>query len=125
MTQADLIALFHGIVVMPLLIVGPLVILFLKKRVRWLELSVIIVGSLTILSFITTGGCILTSAEQKLRLLAGEPTYTDGFVRHYLGQIGINWPDIGTTIAMAVTLTLGASRLVWLYQKEKRNRIDR
>jgi len=111
---ANIVALVHGLVVLPMLVIGPIALFFIKERVIWLERTYLIIGIATIVSFILTGGCYLTDLEQNLRLEAGQPSYTSGFVRHYLGLVGIDMPDLATTITLTLLLIAGMGRLIYL-----------
>ncbi len=113
---ANIVAIFHAFVLLAL-IVGP-VLLFSKKRNRALERGFIIVGGLTALSFAVTGACFLTTWEKSLRAAAGADSYTGGYVRHYLGTIGIEIPDIATTITIIALITIGFARILWLRYKK-------
>ena len=112
---ADIIVIFHAFVLLAL-IVGP-VLLLNSKRNRGLEQGFIIIGGLTALSFFITGACFLTTWEKYLRTAAGAPSYTGGYVRHYLGEVGIAIPDIATTIAIIILVTIGFARILWLQRK--------
>lgn len=114
---ANLVALFHGLVVLPLLVLGPFALFGVKKRVLWLERAFLVVGGLTALSFLLTRGCFLTTWEQQLRIIAGHSSYQGGFVSHYLARIGITFPDLATTIILVILIVGGFGRLAWLYKK--------
>ena len=112
---ANFVAMFHGLVMIGLL-GGPL-FLFSKKRYPRLENVFIILGGLTALSFIITGACFLTTLEKNIREQANLPSYSSGFVHHYLGEVGINVPDVATTITLALLITIGLIRIIWLKYK--------
>ncbi len=104
---------------MPVLVIGPLALLFARRRIKWLEWSFIIIGVITGISFLFTDACFLTTWEQELRILAGESTYTNGFVRHYLGQLfGLDWPDIWTTWLIRFSVAVGVLRVGWLWWQD-------
>lgn len=113
---ANLIAIFHGLVLIGLF-AGP-VLLFSQKRHLALERGFLILGGFTALSFIITGACFLATWEKQLRLLAGASSYTGGFIRHYLGTIGISIADIVSTIIISLFITIGFSRIIWLWRKK-------
>jgi len=114
---ANIVAIFHAFVLLAL-IAGP-ALLFRAKRNRALERGFIIIGGLTALSFVITGACFLTTWEKYLRTAAGAESYTGGYVRHYLGTIGIEIPDIATTIVIITLITIGFARILWLRRKGK------
>jgi len=117
---ANLVALFHGLVVLPLIIFGPIVLLLSKKRIRWLENFFLYIGLPTTLSLVFTGACFLTVWEQDLRKMAGVSSYTGGFVRHYLGKAGVEFPDVATTIILTILISTGFIKLIWnWWQKRK------
>lgn len=109
---ANIIAIFHGLVLVGLF-VGP-ILLFSPKRHLALERGFLIIGGLTTLSFIITGACFLTTWEKQLRLAAEAPSYSGGFIRHYLGTIDISIPDIASTIIISLFIIIGFSRIIWL-----------
>lgn len=109
-TFANLVAIFHGLVMIGLF-AGPIVF-FSKKRNAVLEYILLILAGLTALSFIITGTCFLTTLEKNLRASAGLLSYNTGFVKHYLGQIGINIPDIATTIVISLLVIIIISRFI-------------
>ena len=115
---ANSIALLHGLIVVPLLILGPIALLLLKKRIVWLERIFIIFGVITALSFLLTGACFLTTWEQNLRAAAGEPSYTQGFISHYLGEIGIKFPDLAAFITLTLAIIIGFWRILSLRKKD-------
>ncbi|EKD56502.1 MAG: hypothetical protein ACD_58C00167G0005 [uncultured bacterium] len=115
-TLANFVAIFHGLVMIGLL--GGPMFLFSKKRYPKLENIFIVLGGLTALSFIITGACFLTTLEKNIRVQANLPSYSSGFVRHYLGEVGINVPDIATTITLAILITIGLIRIIWLKYKK-------
>lgn len=117
---ANLIALFHGMVLLPSIIIAPLIILFSKKRLLRLEKFFLFFGILTWLSFIFLGSCFLTTWEQNLRTAAGIESYTGGFVSHYFGKIGIHFPDYVTTIVLTSTVALGFMKIIWNQLKKKK-----
>lgn len=116
---ANFVALFHGLIVLPAIIIGPLVLVFARRRIVWLERAFLVFGIPTALSFLFLGACFLTTWEKQLRTAAGAPSYTGGFVRHYLGQIGIDFPDIATTVTLTTLLTLGFIRVLWLWWRSR------
>jgi len=118
---ANLIALFHGFVVLPIITLGPIVLLLSKKRIKRLEKIFIYLGLPTVLSFVFTGGCFLTVWEQELRKTSGVSGYDGGFVRHYLGEIGIEFPDIATTIILTILLSAGFVKLIWDWWKDRKS----
>lgn len=114
---ANLVAIFHGLVMIGLLS-GP-IFLFSKKHYRVLENIFIILGGLTALSFIITGACFLTTIEKSIREQANLSSYSTGFVRHYLGEVGVNVPDIATTITLTILIIIGFCRIIWLKKRSK------
>lgn len=114
---ANLIAIFHGLVMIGLF-AGP-VLMFSKKRDRTLEYSFLILAGLTALSFLITGACFLTTLEKNLRISADALSYNSGFVRHYLGIIGLNIPDIATTIVISLLVIIIIIRFIWLEFKKR------
>jgi len=109
---ADLLALFHGLVIVPTAVAGPIVLWLARRRLIWLEWLFLIFGGFTALSFLIFEVCLFTSWEQGLRLAAGEPSYTGGFVSHYLGLIGVKISDQITFITGTVLITAGGLRLL-------------
>ncbi len=116
---ATIVTLVHGLVVLPVLIIYPIALLFMRNRVRPLEALFLAIGALTAISFITVGACFLTVWEQQLLAAAGLPTYTEGFVRHYLGLVGIDWPDIWTTWLIRICVAVGVLRLIQLQLRDR------
>ncbi len=113
------IVIFHGLIIMPILILAPLVFSFYNKRLKWLESIYMIVAGLALLSFITTKACVLTVWENDLReVITPGSSYSTGFVSHYLGRVGIVFPDIITTIAIGFFMILALS--CYLAQKKKK-----
>lgn len=115
---ANLIAIFHGLVMIGLF-AGP-VLMFRKKRNKKLENVFLILAGLTALSFVITGACFLTTMEKNLRISTNAPSYNTGFVKHYLGIIGINIPDVATTIVISLLIVLVIVRFIWLEIKDSR-----
>jgi len=95
------------------LFAGP-ILMFRKKRNPVLEYSFLALATLTALSFLITGACFLTTLEKNLRTSAGLEPYSSGFVKYYLGQIGINIPDIATTIVISFLVIVVIIRFIWL-----------
>lgn len=112
---ANIVAIFHGLVMIGLF-AGP-VLMFRKRRNKKLENVFLILAGLTALSFVTTGACFLTTLEKSLRVLTNAPSYDTGFVKHYLGVININIPDIATTITISLLVTIVIVRFIWLKLK--------
>lgn len=117
---ANLVGLFHGVVIVPILLIAPLVFIFSTKRYRWLEEAFMIVAILGTILFLVTGGCILTTWEQDLRVAAGGPSYTEGFTSHYLMAIGIDWPDIASTVLFDIFTTLGILKVMQLWWLDRK-----
>lgn len=113
---ANLVAIFHGLVMIGLF-AGPIV-LFSQKRNRVLEYILLTLAGLTALSFIITGACFLTTLEKNLQSSAGLSSYSTGFVKHYLGEIGINIPDIATTMVISLLVAIVIARFIWLKIKK-------
>ena len=106
---------------MPTLVLGPITLLS-KQRRRWLQWTFLGIGIATGLSFLTVGACFLTIWEKDLLMAAGLPVYTDGFVRHYLSFVGINWPDIWTTWLIRISVVTGVLRLAWLWWQDRKTK---
>lgn len=119
---ANLITVIHGLIVLPAIVLGPLILFFSRRPIRWLERVFAGAGVATALSYLILGACFLTTWEQNLRLAAGQPSYTGGFVRYYLGRIGIEMPDIATTITLTTLISLGFLRVLWRFWHKKRLR---
>lgn len=116
---ADLLAIFHGFVVMPIIVFAPLLLLFSKQPIVWLERAFVVTGVLTGLSFVFFGACVLTNWEKSLRTMAGAMSYNEGFVRHYLAYVGIDWPDIWTTWLIRGCIAIGVLRLGYLWWRDR------
>ena len=117
--SAQLLAFFHGVIIMPILIVVPLVLLYgvlANKRFVWLERCFLVVGFLTLLSFVVIGECVLTRWEQEL---LGENAYQGGFVKHQLSYIGIYIQDIVTTIVLFSFGLMGILAVGLQYYRER------
>lgn len=112
---ANFVMLFHLLIVLPTIIIGPIILLFVRRRIRWFEFTVIGVGVITAVSFIFSGECFLTFWEQELRKAAGTQAFTGGFVSHYLSKIGIRIQDTTTTVTLTTLIILGALRVFWLW----------
>ena len=107
------LALFHGLIIMPIIIVVPVLLAVSQKKLRWLENIFIIVGSGAVLSFVLTGSCFLTDWEQALRtMIAPEFSYSGGFVVFYLSKVGINFSEIGTAVVVILTVLLGTVAII-------------
>lgn len=116
---ADLLALIHGLAVL-FLVVIPIVSLFARRRIRWLDLAYLAVVGLTAISFLATGDCILTTWERLLRLrLVPQAAYPEGFVSHYLMRAGIRWSD-RATLPLAIVLTaLGVTGILLRWWQDR------
>ncbi len=112
---ANIVMLFHLLLVLPTIIIGPIILAFYNKRINWFEFTMFSAGIITALSFISTGECFLTYWEQSLRTMAGGPSFTGGFVSHYLGKIGIIIEDMTTTVTLTTLIILGTLRITWLW----------
>lgn len=109
---ADLLALFHGLVVIPIFTIGPIWFYFSSKRIIWLERIFAIFAIITIGGFIITGDCFLSRLEWWLRAQADPSvSYDVGFVRFWLSKVGINWPDVWTFNLGATLIALGLGRV--------------
>ena len=114
---ANLVAIFHGLVMVGLF-AGP-ILMFQKNRSKKMILGFVILAGLTAFSFIITGACFLTTLEKNLRAYANVPSYNTGFVRHYLSLIGIDIPDITTTIIISLLIIIVVVRFIWLKVKKQ------
>ncbi|MBI4280050.1 MAG: DUF2784 family protein [Armatimonadetes bacterium] len=110
---ADLLALVHGLVVIPTIAAAPWVFIFGRRRRIWLERLYLLVGGATAVSFLLTGECMLSVWENQIRARAAPGTaYTGGFISHYAGWAGIPWRD-KLTLPLAVSLiVLGVAALL-------------
>ncbi len=114
------LVLFHGLFVLPIIFVVPFILAFSKKKLRFLENIFILIGGVTILSYILTGACFLTAIEQKIRFkIDPELSYSGGFVSYYLGSIGINFPDLATTFLIILMFIFGMV-VIWNRRKKKK-----
>jgi hypothetical protein len=93
-------------------------------RLIWLHLPALAWGI-----FIETSGtlCPLTGMENRYRQLAGESTYGEGFISHYLGPIiyppgfNRNW----AYVALAVLLTVNGIGYGVFFARRRRRRAVR
>lgn len=107
---ADAVALVHlaFILFIPL---GGLAVLRWRRLV-WLHLACAVWGALIVATDVV---CPLTPLEKSLRLLAGQPGYEGGFIRHYL--VGPLFKD---GLPPSLAWTLFATALLangWLYRR--------
>jgi len=84
---ADVIAVSHGLMVI-MLLPGVLVFVFgLTRKYRWFRIGYYLATVLTVLSYLFTQLCFLTTWETWLRnRYDSVNTYTDGFVYHYVNK---------------------------------------
>ncbi len=116
--------LFHGLFVLPSIFVIPFILAFSKKRLHFLENIFILIGGATILSYVLTGACFLTTIEQKIRFrIDSELSYSGGFVSYYLRSIGINFPDLATTFLIAFMFIFGTVA-IWSHRRKNRPLIE-
>lgn len=91
---ANLIAVFHGLVLIPLVVVAPLIIWFSDKRYKWLEILFALAAGSSILSIAILDYCLLSYWEYYFRAKTDPTaTYQTGFVVDYMNRIGIYWTD--------------------------------
>lgn len=91
---ANLIAVFHGLILIPLVVIAPLVIWFSDKRFKWLEILFAITSASSILSVVVLDYCLLSYWEYYFRAKT-DPTanYQIGFVVEHMNRLGIYWTD--------------------------------
>lgn len=99
---ADLLVVLHLAFIVFVLLGGLLVI-------RWQRVAILHLPAVAwaVLLELNGWGCPLTPWEQQLRLLAGDPGYSGGFIAHYLTPVlyprGLDHP-IQVTLAVIVIL---------------------
>lgn len=114
---ANLTALFHGIVIVPILALGSIVLYILPNPPEWLLVSFSTVLFLALVSLLFFGKCFLTTWEQWLRVRASQPTYTGGFIRYYLGRVGVSTTDREVFVLSVAVFVFGISRLIFLWHR--------
>ena len=110
---ANIIAVFHGTFVL-FLIVGVVLALFGQlKKYRKIEAILLVGIVITIISFLVTGECFITTWEIQLREAAGQ-SYGEGFIATYLGKIGIHISGKVSFWFLTILITIGLlSELYW------------
>lgn len=84
---ADVIVVFHSLIVI-MLLPGALVFVFgLTRKYRWFRIGYYLATALTVLSYLFTRACFLAAWEIWLRNHYDSiNTYTSGFVYHYVNK---------------------------------------
>lgn len=119
---ANILALLHGFVVLPLFIFAPIVFWSVKKRLVWLEISYVITVGAAVGGFLWTRECILSRWEVALRQIRHpEVQYDVGFVRFLFGQIGINWPETWTLYSGIALIIFGLGGLLYRIRTNNKN----
>ncbi len=91
---ANSIAVFHGLVLIPLIVVAPLIFWFKEKRYRRLETLFLLASTATVLSITIFNYCLLSDWEYYFRAkIDPTTTYSTGFVVDYMDKFGIYWTD--------------------------------
>lgn len=67
-----------------------------------------------IIFYLIFRGCVLTMLEQHLMKLSGNGSYTEGFIKHYLGKISISVND--TVVAWLVVAPVAVAVISEIYQ---------
>lgn len=113
---ADLLVSLHLLFIAMVVFGGFLVLRW--PKLAWLHVPVVIWGFLVeLMGWI----CPLTPLEQKMRLAAGDGSYTGGFIEHYL--MPLIYPG-GMTVGMQMTLAalvlvINAAIYLRLWQKRR------
>jgi hypothetical protein len=115
---ADAVVLVHGLFIA--FVVAGAALLWRWPRLVWLHLPAVLWGAYAEFSGAI---CPLTPLENRLRALAGEAGYAQGFVEHYL--LALIYPQ---ALTREVQLALGAAVLLlnlvlyalWLRSRRRR-----
>lgn len=115
-----LLVLVHISIVFVLTIGAVLAVFGVLNRYPGLRNGYLITVVLTILSFVFTGACFLTTWEQSLRrTYLPETAYMGGFISHYLRLFGITVSDNVVLIYLVVTIVLGVGATLIHFGIEK------
>lgn len=114
---ANIVALFHGFVIVPLLLGGSVAMYFWAQPPMWLASSFAVAAFLALASYLIWHVCFLTDWEQALRARAGMLTYKGGFIRHYLAKAGVRATDREILIMSLTALILGSVRIILLWYR--------
>lgn len=115
---ANLIATFHGLILIPILIFSPLIFLIARRRYLWLEVSFIFASIATIINTILLDYCVLSEWEYFFRSkINPNAVYADGFVVMWMKRAGIYWTEEMTIWIGGLFIILGF--LVLTYKKIK------
>ena len=120
---ANFLALFHGLIVIPIMTITPFALWSSKRNFRLLENTYALFAIVTVVTYLATGECFLSRWEELLRTKT-DPTaiYGEGFVRYYLGKVNINWPEEWTLYSGSALIILGLTGFYYKRLREKSTR---
>jgi hypothetical protein len=120
---ADAVVLVHGLFIA--FVVAGAALLWRWPRLVWLHLPAVLWGAYAEFSGAI---CPLTPLENRLRALAGEAGYAQGFVEHYL--LPLIYPqalthEIQLVLGIAVVAVNALLYALWLRPRRRRERAHR
>lgn len=116
---ANLLAAFHAIWVLYILIASALAVFGLLKHKAFIYTYGILVCS-TAVSNAITDKCLWTVLEQQLRTAGGGPTYYGGFASHYLSSIGIHVSDLTVFFGLNIIMFTGLAAILYWKRNERK-----
>jgi hypothetical protein len=120
---ADAVVLVHGLFIA--FVVAGAALLWRWPRLVWLHLPAVLWGAYAEFSGAI---CPLTPLENRLRALAGEAGYAQGFVEHYL--LPLIYPqalthEVQLVLGIAVVAVNALLYALWLRPRRRRERAHR
>jgi hypothetical protein len=120
---ADAVVLVHGLFIV--FVVAGAALLWRWPRLVWLHLPAVLWGAYAEFSGAI---CPLTPLENRLRALAGEAGYAQGFVEHYL--LPLIYPqalthEVQLVLGIAVVAVNALLYALWLRPRRRRERAHR
>lgn len=114
---ANSIAVFHGLVLIPLLVLAPWVFWLSPRRYKWLEATFALAAIATILNTVLLNYCLLSQWEYFFRSKIDPSTfYSDGFVVEWMRKFGIYWTEDMTIWIGGFFIAVGLLGLIKSYK---------